>query len=370
MKYMLIRVCAMMLAVCLCLSTGGCTNQEAPSSGTISSSQNSSSNSGSQPDLVGSSQAPLPEAQPTISAPTISIENQTEGNIQRKIVTPHFSGFPGADELNAKIVAEQQDAMADLEETAAGNGGAGQASTLFYQSVFDYQDSGLLSVWLTNETYTGGAHGMSWVSSYNVNPETGEFYEFRDLFRNPEEAIPEITDKILSHLKNILTDESLYETASEAVRALDGNYSYYLDGENLVVYFQPYDVAPYALGIVRVPVSLSSLPDMTVALRAASARRTIRVNGRDTSLNRNMMMGSGGDTAVLLPVPETERLCGLQATVKNQACQIGGKEYPVTYANGGAFMTLSDFLAIAPDDSNHLVAYGSDDVLRIYTAET
>ncbi len=33
-------------------------------------------------------------------------------------------------------------------------------------------------------------------------------------------------------------------------------------------------------------------------------------------------------------------------------------------------MTLSDFLAIAPDDSNHLVAYGSDDVLRIYTAET
>ena len=83
-----------------------------------------------------------------------------------------------------------------------------------------------------------------------------------------------------------------------------------------------------------------------------------------------MMMGSGGDTAVLLPVPETARLCGLQATVKNQACQIGGKEYPVTYANGGAFMTLSDFLAIAPDDSNHLVAYGSDDVLRIYTAET
>ena len=96
---------------------------------------------------------------------------------------------------------------------------------------------------------------MSWVSSYNVNPETGEFYEFRDLFRNPEEAIPEITDKIPSHLKNILTDESLYETASEAVRALDGNYSYYLDGENLVVYFQPYDVAPMPLGssVCRLP---------------------------------------------------------------------------------------------------------------------
>ena len=200
------------------------------------------------PISLGLSQAPLPEAQPTISAPTISIENQTEGNIQRKIVTPHFSGFPGADELNAKIVAEQQDAMADLEETAAGNGGAGQASTLFYQSVFDYQDSGLLSVWLTNETYTGGAHGMSWVSSYNVNPETGEFYEFRDLFRNPEEAIPEITDKILSHLKNILTDESLYETASEAVRALDGQLFVLPRRRKSGRYFQPYDVAPMPLG--------------------------------------------------------------------------------------------------------------------------
>lgn len=369
MNNLFMRICAAILAVCLCLSTGGCATQEAPSSSETSTPQSSSVPPDSQPDLVGSSQAPLSEAQTSISAPTIAIENRTEEDIQKKMVTPQFSGFAGADELNAKIAAEQQDTLANLQAIAEENRSAGQVSTLFYQSVFDYQDNGLLSVWLTNETYTGGAHGTSWVSSYNVNPETGKFYEFRDLFREPEEAIPEITDQILSHLKNILTDESLYETASEAVRALNGDYSYYLDGENLVVYFQPYDVAPYALGIVRVPVALSSLPDMTVALRAAPARRTIRVNGQDTDLNRNMMIGSGGDTTVLLPVPETARLCGVQATVKNQACLIDGKEYPVTYANGGAFMTLSDFLAIAPNDSNHLVVYGADDILRIYTAE-
>ena len=211
---------------------------------------------------------------------------------------------------------------------------------------------------------------MNWVCSYNLNPETGEFYAFRDLFRNPEEAIPEVTEKILSYLKGILpddADQSLYPSASQAIQALNGDYSYYLEGENLVVYFQPYDVLPYAVGIVRVPIPLVSLPDTTVALHSMSARRTIRANGQDTELGRNMMLGSEGNTAVLLPMPETARLCGMEATVKNQVCIIDSQEYPITYANGGAFMTLTDFLALAPDDANHLVAYGPDDILRIYT---
>ena len=371
MKYIaFLRACTAMLAVCLCLSASGCSPNGEESSSSTSPSQSSSIVSDSQPDIVGSSQAPLPEVQATIPAPAISIQNQTEGNIQVKIASPHFSGFSGADELNAKIEQEQQESIAELRSIANSGAETGATSSLFYQSVFDYQENGLLSVWLTNENYAGGAHGMNWVCSYNLNPETGEFYAFRDLFRNPEEAIPEVTEKILSYLKGILpddADQSLYPSASQAIQALNGDYSYYLEGENLVVYFQPYDVLPYAVGIVRVPIPLVSLPDTTVALHSMSARRTIRANGQDTELGRNMMLGSEGNTAVLLPMPETARLCGMEATVKNQVCIIDSQEYPITYANGGAFMTLTDFLALAPDDANHLVAYGPDDILRIYT---
>lgn len=83
--------------------------------------------------------------------------------------------------------------MADLEETAAGNRRRGTGVHTVLPECIRLPGQRAAIGLADNETYTGGAHGMSWVSSYNVNPETGEFYEFRDLFRNPEEAIPEIT---------------------------------------------------------------------------------------------------------------------------------------------------------------------------------
>lgn len=366
-----LRIRAVTLAACLCLSVVGCVAQPGESSGTPSSSQASSSEIGSQPDIVGSSQAPMPEAQSSMKAPKVSIVNKTDNHFQQKIAVPHFSGFVGVDELNSRIEKEQQDGIAEVQNALDGYEEQPPETPLLYQSVFDYQENGLLSVWLTNGNYTGGAHGMDWIRSYNLDPKTGEFYAFRDLFRKPDEAVPQITEQILTYLKSSITDDpdgSLYQSAEQAVQALKGNYSYYLDGENLIVYFQPYDVLPYAAGIVRVPISLSSLPDMTVSLHAVSTRKTIRVNGQNTDLNRNMMMGSEG-ADVLLPMPEAARLCGVEATVKNQVCTIGGKEYPVTYANGGAFMTLSDFLSAVPDDESHLVIYGPDDILRIYAAK-
>lgn len=367
-----LRTCAAVLAACVCVSAGGCSNQGTDASSGPSSTPSSSAASPSQPDIVGSSQAPLPETQPSIQAPAISIENRTADNLQQRIAAPQFSGFAGADELNGQIEQEHQRGVSEIRSLLDESSGWSPESPLFYQSVFDYQENGLLSVWLTNGNYTGGAHGMSWISSYNLDPETGEFYAIRDLFRKPDEAIPQITEKILSYLKATITDDadsSLYQSAEQAVRALGGDYHYYLDGENLVIYFQPYDILPYAAGIVRVPLSISSLPDMTVQLRAVPARRTIRVNGQDTDLGRNMMIGADGDTSVLLPMPETARLCGMEATVKNQMCTIDGKEYPVTYANGGAFMNFTDFLAAAPDDEAHLATYGPDEVLRIYTVK-
>ena len=98
-------------------------------------------------------------------------------------------------------------------------------------------------------------------------------------FGIPKKRSRKLLKKILSYLKGILpddADQSLYPSASQAIQALNGDYSYYLEGENLVVYFQPYDVLPYAVGIVRVLIPLVSLPDTTVALHSMSARRTIR----------------------------------------------------------------------------------------------
>ncbi|MDC0700661.1 RsiV family protein, partial [Blautia wexlerae] len=205
-------------------------------------------------------------------------------------------------------------------------------------------------------------------TSYNLDPATGAFYGFRDLFRNPDTAVQTATAKIQETIRSFDLDESMIAGAVQTVQEQNGDFSYYLSGDQLVIYYQPYDIAPYAAGLIRIPIPLSELGETVVPLRHTPERGSVRVNGKDTSVSRKLLLNENGDATVLLPMPEIARLCGVEATIKNESCMIAGKEYAVTYANGGAYISLYDLLdAIQNDVPGCLVVYGQDEVLRMYT---
>lgn len=357
------RGLALLLAAGICLLGYGCTSPEED----ISSGSPSSGISSSEPDIIVSSQPPKQEETSSIQAPRVIVASQIAEHIQRELATPVFADFAGAEELNDKIRQQQND---DLEEIAGilEDYAEPPESPFFYRSVFDYQENGLLSVCMFNEDYTGGAHGMHWITSYNLDPATGVFYEFRDLFRDPDTAVQTATAKIEETIRSFDLDETMAAGAMQTVQEQNGNYSYYLSGDQLVIYYQPYDIAPYAAGLIRIPIPLSELGETVVPLRHTSERASVRVNGKDTSVSRKLLLNENGDATVLLPMPEIARLCNVEATIKNESCMIVGKEYDVTYANGGAYISLYDFLdAVQNDVPGCLVIYGDDDVLRMYT---
>lgn len=105
-------------------------------------------------------------------------------------------------------------------------------------------EKGLFSVSMTYSGYAQmAAHPSHLRRSVTANQETGEIYSLADLF-DAERYVDVLSARVA---KDIEADEvySLYGTY-EGIRP---DHDFYLTPEGLVLYFQVYDIAPYAYGI-------------------------------------------------------------------------------------------------------------------------
>lgn len=116
------------------------------------------------------------------------------------------------------------------------------------QSRFAIQQNadGLLSLTVVQYTYTGGAHGMSVMKGFTFDLASGEQVRFDDLV--PPGGRERINDEIA---------KQIVEKQTPLLRPFNGineNPDFYLlPGRKLVVFYQLYELAPYAWGFVRFP---------------------------------------------------------------------------------------------------------------------
>ena len=105
--------------------------------------------------------------------------------------------------------------------------------------------------------YLGGAHGSLTVSSSNYTRSDGRAVNLRDLFRKPDKALALFSE--LSRKK--LAQRDLPQDMVEAGTAPDQDnfQTFLLEKDGLTLYFNPYQVAPWAEGVVTVTLSLKEL---------------------------------------------------------------------------------------------------------------
>ncbi len=114
-----------------------------------------------------------------------------------------------------------------------------------YHMYADYEvklnNSAYVSILQSIYTYSGGAHGMTIRYSMTANRATGEILKLADLF----------ADKTyLGVLNELAKDQNKDKYLFDKVQ-LTGNEDFYLTDKGLTVYFQLYEVAPYAAGFVE-----------------------------------------------------------------------------------------------------------------------
>ncbi|KYZ78124.1 hypothetical protein AXX12_00840 [Anaerosporomusa subterranea] len=106
---------------------------------------------------------------------------------------------------------------------------------------------GILSLTITQYHYSGGAHGMSTMQGYTFDLATGYLYQFTDLIP------PWERDRINRTIKQQIADKKtpLLQPFTEIKREPD---FYLMPDRKIVIFYQLYELAPYAWGFVRFPI--------------------------------------------------------------------------------------------------------------------
>lgn len=95
------------------------------------------------------------------------------------------------------------------------------------------------------EYHFGAAHGMPTKDYPHINLINGRFYELKDLFKPNSDYVKVISDIIGDQIKN---DDKYSYLFPDAYKGIVANQPFYVDENNLYIYFAPYEIAPFAAG--------------------------------------------------------------------------------------------------------------------------
>ena len=119
----------------------------------------------------------------------------------------------------------------------------------------------VVSLSFVERSYTGGAHGMEVFHYENLDPHTGEALPLSSLFTDGyEEELLKLAETRFREVRGIAEGMTLTEagfTFDHGVFALSEEFA--IGEEGLIFHYNPYDVAPYALGPTEIVLSYDEL---------------------------------------------------------------------------------------------------------------
>ena len=138
----------------------------------------------------------------------------------------------------------------------------------FYRVIYNPNriDHSVLSLFGLQSIYSGGMHAEISGIAANYDMLTGEVLTFGSIM-HPDAQKEDFILLVLSKLEEKKDELYLYDDYENAVRQrLEGDENLYEDfyftATGLNFFFSPYEVAPYASGIVTVEISYSELPGL------------------------------------------------------------------------------------------------------------
>lgn len=119
----------------------------------------------------------------------------------------------------------------------------------------------LLTISITEEYFTGGAHGGHGTYFVNINPKTGADFTLDNYFKaDYTEALRQMADREFRRGRNLADTASLEENTFDFPNdRFELNQNYGFTSEGLIFYYNSYEIAAYAEGPSEVLISYDSL---------------------------------------------------------------------------------------------------------------
>jgi hypothetical protein len=105
----------------------------------------------------------------------------------------------------------------------------------------------------------GAAHGMPTKKTPSINLATGKFYTLGDLFMGGVYWVGEL-NKIIDNM--IKTDPQYEYVYKDDFKGINEGQSFYIDEENVYIYFPPYEIGAYAAGFVTFKIPFEEIQGM------------------------------------------------------------------------------------------------------------
>ncbi len=129
----------------------------------------------------------------------------------------------------------------------------------FYSESFNHK---LISFIKNEYSYSGGAHGIYQEISYVFSLDTGDYLQLKDVFK--ESIYDEIPELLLDYIEKhpslgVHFKSDVHKERLDYLRR--DNYIFYFDKDNLIIIYQPYEIASFAAGVVKIPIPLEKISD-------------------------------------------------------------------------------------------------------------
>lgn len=116
------------------------------------------------------------------------------------------------------------------------------------------------SIVISQYTYTGGANGNSSFQVFTADSKNDKILTLSDVIRKDKQVA--FTDLIKTELKSWKTKESepmgVFEDAVDML-TFDSFRNWSMDGENLTIYFDKYEIGPGVIGAIAFPIPLDKI---------------------------------------------------------------------------------------------------------------
>ncbi|MEZ5037654.1 MAG: DUF4163 domain-containing protein [Chitinophagales bacterium] len=129
-------------------------------------------------------------------------------------------------------------------------------------------NSNIFSFRMALETYTGGAHGSHYVTYDNYDRKTNKLIKIEDVLKDiNDKALLKIGEFYFKQIREIPQKESLQENGVFEAGWLDENQkagfyfndNFTIDKDNLIFYYNEYEVSSYAFGPTELKIPLGKI---------------------------------------------------------------------------------------------------------------
>jgi hypothetical protein len=105
----------------------------------------------------------------------------------------------------------------------------------------------------------GAAHGMPVMQYAHVDTRTGAFYQLEDLFKDGSDYVKVLSDILRKQINEHGEEMGVWPDSYKGIKP---DQPFFLSGDALMLYFEPYEIAPYAAGFPTFTVPFTEIADI------------------------------------------------------------------------------------------------------------